>query len=75
LNTLRRIVAEGHHNSTGNRSGVIAHLEHLFKVLQIFLSFEAAGLSGRGKTTRFSALMFGTQQVHEINDMQRVITR
>jgi hypothetical protein len=32
-NTLGSIVAERHYNSTGNRSGVIAHLEHYIKVL------------------------------------------
>jgi hypothetical protein len=32
-NTLRSIAAEGHHNSTGNRPGGIAHLEHHIKVL------------------------------------------
>jgi hypothetical protein len=30
---------ERHHNSTGNRLGVIARLELLIKVLQIFFSF------------------------------------
>jgi hypothetical protein len=27
-NTLRSVAAERHHNSTGNRPGVISHLEH-----------------------------------------------
>jgi hypothetical protein len=29
----------------------------------------------QGEIARLSTLMVGTQQVHEINDMQRVITR
>jgi hypothetical protein len=69
-NTLRNIAAEWHHNFIGNQPGAIAHLEHNIKVLQIFFSFWVAGLYGRGKTTRLSALMVGTQQVQEINDMQ-----
>jgi hypothetical protein len=32
-------------------------------------------LSGRRKIARLSTLMVGTQQVQEINDKQRVITR
>jgi hypothetical protein len=36
--TLETLV-ERHHNSTGNRSGVIARLEHFTEVLQIFFSF------------------------------------
>jgi hypothetical protein len=28
-----------HHNSIGNRSGVIAHLELLIEVLQLFFNF------------------------------------
>jgi hypothetical protein len=39
LNTLRSIAVERHHNSTGNRPGVIVHLELLIEVLQIFFSF------------------------------------
>jgi hypothetical protein len=39
LNTLGNIVAERHHNSTGSRPVVIACLELLIKVLQIFFSF------------------------------------
>jgi hypothetical protein len=38
-NTLGSIAVERHHNSTGNRSGVIAHLELLIKESQIFFSF------------------------------------
>jgi hypothetical protein len=38
LNTLEDTAAERHQNSTGNRPGVIAHLE-LIKESQIFLSF------------------------------------
>jgi hypothetical protein len=38
-NTLGSIAAERHHNSTGNRLGVIAHLEHHIEILQIFFSF------------------------------------
>jgi hypothetical protein len=72
-NTLESIAAKRHHNSTGNRLGAITHLEHHIEVLQIFFSFWAAGLYGRGKIARLSTLMVGTQQVQEINDMQ--ITR
>jgi hypothetical protein len=38
-NTLESIAKKRHHNSTGNQSGVIAHLEHHIEVLQIFFSF------------------------------------
>jgi hypothetical protein len=42
-NTLGNIVAERHNNSTGNRSGAIAHQEHHIEVLQSLLQL----LSGR----------------------------
>jgi hypothetical protein len=74
-NTLGNITAEQHHNSTGNRPGAIARLEYHIKVLQIFFSFWVAGLYGRGKIAKLSTLMVGTQQVQEINNKQRVITR
>jgi hypothetical protein len=48
-NTLESIVAESHHNSTGNRPGVIARLELHIEESQIFFSFWAAGLSSMGK--------------------------
>jgi hypothetical protein len=38
-NTLKNITTERHHNSTGNRPGAIARLEHHIEVLQIFFSF------------------------------------
>jgi hypothetical protein len=38
-NTLENTVVEQHHNSTGNRLGVIAHLESLIEESQIFFSF------------------------------------
>jgi hypothetical protein len=38
-NTLGSIVAEQHHNSTGNRLGAIARLEHHIEVLQVFFNF------------------------------------
>jgi hypothetical protein len=74
-NTLGTIAVERHQNSTGNRVGAIVHLEHHIEVLQIFFSFWVAGLYSRGKIVKLSTLMVGTQQVQEINDMQRVITR
>jgi hypothetical protein len=43
-NTLESITAEKHHNSTGNRPGVIARLELLIKESKISFSFWAAGL-------------------------------
>jgi hypothetical protein len=49
LNTLDRIAVERHHNSTGNRPGVIAHLELHIEESQIFFSFWAAGFSSMGK--------------------------
>jgi hypothetical protein len=39
LNTLRSIVEERHHNSTGNGLGAIARLEHHIEVLQNLLQF------------------------------------
>jgi hypothetical protein len=50
LNTLRNIAVERHHNSTGNRPGAIARLEHHIELLQIFFSFWAAGLYSRGNS-------------------------
>jgi hypothetical protein len=41
-NTLEYIRMKRHHNSTGNRPGVIARMELLIEVLQIFFSFWAA---------------------------------
>jgi uncharacterized protein with gpF-like domain len=38
-NSLKDTAAEQHHNSTGNRPGVIAHLEFLIEESQIFFSF------------------------------------
>jgi hypothetical protein len=37
--TLDKIVVQWHHNSTSNRSGVIARLELLIEESQIFFSF------------------------------------
>jgi hypothetical protein len=37
--TLDNIAAEKHHNSTGNRPGVIARLELLIKEFKISFSF------------------------------------
>jgi hypothetical protein len=62
-NTLGSIAAERRHNSTDNRPGAITRLEHHIEVLQIFFSFWAAGLYGRGKIARLSTLIVGTQQV------------
>jgi hypothetical protein len=75
LNTLRSIAVERHHNSIGNRPGAIARLEHHIEELWNIFSFWAAGLCGRGRIARLSTLMVGTQQVQEINDMQRVTIR
>jgi hypothetical protein len=36
-NTLGSIVAERHHNTTGNRPGAITYLEHHIEVLQSLL--------------------------------------
>jgi hypothetical protein len=63
--TLKDIAAKRLHNSTGNRSGVIAHLELLIEESQILFSFSAAGWSSMRKIARLSALMVGTQQVVE----------
>jgi hypothetical protein len=48
-NTREDAAAERLHNSTGNRPGVIAHLELLTEESQIFFSFWAAGLSSMEK--------------------------
>jgi hypothetical protein len=47
-NTLESIAVEIHHNSTDNRPGVIARLEHHTEVLQIFFSFWSVGLYSKG---------------------------
>jgi hypothetical protein len=75
LNTLRSIAVQIHHNSTGNLPGAIAHLEHHINVLQNFLQLLSRRFVQQWKIARLSTLMLGTQQVHEINDMQRVIIR
>jgi hypothetical protein len=59
------------YNSTGMATGATRSLELLVKEFQSIFSFWAAGLSSRGKIARLSKLMVGTQQVQEINDMQR----
>jgi hypothetical protein len=61
--TLKDIAAEWLHNSTGNRPGVIAHLELPIEESQIFFSFWAAGLSSMKKIASLSTLMVGSQQV------------
>jgi hypothetical protein len=66
---------ERHHNTTGNRPGAIAHLEHHIDVLQSLLQLLSNRFEWQGKITRLSTLMVGTQLVQEINNMQRVITR
>jgi hypothetical protein len=57
LNTLESIAAERLHNSTSNRSVVIACLEHHIDVLQSLLQL----LSGRW--ARLRTFMVRTQQV------------
>jgi hypothetical protein len=70
LNTLRSITAERHHNTTGNRLGAIARLEHHIEVLQS-LQLLSSMFVWQGKNSKVEY----TQQVQEINDLQRVITR
>jgi hypothetical protein len=69
-NTFRSIAAERHHNSTGNRPGVIPRLELHNDVLQSLLQLLSSGFEWQRKIARLSTLMVGTQQVQEINDMQ-----
>jgi hypothetical protein len=59
------------HDSIGMAIGATRSLELLVEEFQSIISFWAVGLSSRGKTTRLNTLMVGTQQVQEINDMQR----
>jgi hypothetical protein len=51
-NTLGSIAVERYHNSTGNRPGAFAHLEHHIEVLHILFSFWAAGLYSRGENSK-----------------------
>jgi hypothetical protein len=74
-NTLRSIAAERHQNSTCNRPGAIARLEHHIDVLQNLLQLLSSRFVQQGEIARLSTLMIDTQQVQEINDMQRVIIR
>jgi hypothetical protein len=60
---------------SGTATGSTRSLELLVEEFQSIFSFGAAGLSSRGKISRLSTLMVGTQQLQETNDMQRVITR
>jgi hypothetical protein len=69
-NTLESITAERYHNSTGNKPGVIAHLEHHNDVLQSLLQLLSSRFEWQGKIARLSTLMVGTQQVQKTNDMQ-----
>jgi hypothetical protein len=75
LNTLGSIAAKRHHDTTGNRPGAIAHLEHHIEVLQSLLQLLSSKFEWQGKIARLSILMVGTQEVQEIIDMKRVITR
>jgi hypothetical protein len=62
--TLDNIAAERYHNSTGNRPGVIAHLELLIKESKISFSFSR--FVQQEEIARLSTLIVGTQQVQEI---------
>jgi hypothetical protein len=74
-NTLRSITVERHHNSTGNRPVAIARLEHHIDVLRNLLQLLSSMFVQQGEIARLRTLMVGTQQVQEINDMQRVVKR
>jgi hypothetical protein len=65
-NTLGSIAVERHHNSTGNRPGVIARLKYHIEVLQSLLHLLSCRFEWQGKIARLSTLMVGTQQVQEI---------
>jgi hypothetical protein len=52
-------------------TGATRSLELLIEEFQSIFSFWAAGLSSSGKIVMLSTLMVGTQQVQEINDMQK----
>ncbi len=74
-NTLGSIAVEIHHNSVGNRLVAIACLEHYIDILQNLLQLLSRRFVKQGEIARLSTLMIDTQQVQEINDMQRVIIR
>jgi hypothetical protein len=73
-NTLRSIAVERHHNNKqsarGNCSPRIP-----YRSTQDLLQLLSSMFVWQGKVARLSTLMIGTQQVQEINDMQRIITR
>jgi hypothetical protein len=64
-NTFDNIAAEWHHNSIGNRPGVITHLELLIKESKKLLQLLSSRFEWQGKIARLSTLMVGTQQVSE----------
>jgi hypothetical protein len=74
-NTLESIAEERYHNSTGNWPVAIAHLEHYIDVLQNLLQLLNNIFVQQEEIARLSTVIVGTQQVQEINDMQRVIIR
>jgi hypothetical protein len=65
-NTLEDAAAERHHNSTGNRLGVIARLELLIRESKNLFQLLSSKFVQQGEIARLSTLMVGTQQVQEI---------
>jgi hypothetical protein len=53
----------------------IARLEHHIDVLRNLLQLLSSMFVQHGEIARLRTLMVGTQQVQEINDMQRVVKR
>jgi hypothetical protein len=51
-NTLRSIAAERQHNSTGNLSGAIAHVERHIEVLQSLLQLLSSRFVWQGKKSK-----------------------
>jgi hypothetical protein len=65
-NTVEDAAAERHHNSTGNRLGVIARLELLIRESKNLFQLLSSKFVQQGEIARLSTLMVGTQQVQEI---------
>jgi hypothetical protein len=63
--TLDNTAAERHHNSIGNRPGVITCLELLIKEYNL-LQFLSSRFVQQEEIARLSTLMVGTQQAQEI---------
>jgi hypothetical protein len=74
LSTLDNTAAERHHNSTGNRPGVIAHPELLIKESKFPLAFEQKVCTAGGNSKIEYTYGWYSASVGN-NDMQGIISK